>query len=149
VAASEDISDTYLPVVAVNGIMFDGMGRVLLTRRMDNGLWCLPGGLLEFGETVQEGLVREIEDEIGIRPTELRLTGVYSSNNKTVVQTAKRCSIILAFTCETGGQIARTSEEVQAVEYFHLDGLPEGMVENHERRIRDAALQGIVLPVVD
>jgi 8-oxo-dGTP pyrophosphatase MutT (NUDIX family) len=129
------------PVVAVNAIIFDG-AKVLLTQRADNGLWCLPGGIVVFGETVQQALVRELEEEIGVRPAGIRLTGIYSSNNIIVTRTAKRCSIILAFECGISGQVPGLSGEVRAVEFFDLDSLPTELVENHEVRIRDATHRG-------
>lgn len=39
-------------------------GRLLLARRADNGLWELPGGKLERGETPEAGLTREIAEEM-------------------------------------------------------------------------------------
>ena len=37
--------------------------RVLLTRRTDNGLWCLPGGGMDAGESATEACVREVFEE--------------------------------------------------------------------------------------
>lgn len=51
-------------------------GRILIARRADEqhqgGLWEFPGGKLEPGETVQAALARELEEELGIRPTVTR-----------------------------------------------------------------------------
>jgi 8-oxo-dGTP diphosphatase len=57
--------------VAVKAIVRDGDGRILLIRRpvdaaRQPGLWDLPGGKLDHGETLQEALVREAREETGI-----------------------------------------------------------------------------------
>ncbi|HSD12956.1 MAG TPA: NUDIX domain-containing protein [Patescibacteria group bacterium] len=58
---------------AVVGIIVDGKGRVLLTRRTRApmiGIWHMPGGAIEFGETTEEALKRELKEELGVE-TEL------------------------------------------------------------------------------
>ena len=67
------------PVVGVCAIARTADGRVLLVRRADTGEWCLPGGTLEWGETLTESLKREITEETGARVLGLGpVTGVYS-----------------------------------------------------------------------
>lgn len=41
-------------------------GRLLVTRRADNGLWCLPGGGVDAGETWSEAAIREAREETGL-----------------------------------------------------------------------------------
>ena len=56
------------PIVGVGGVVFVG-GRVLLIRRRFEplaGRWSLPGGALEVGETLAEGLAREMKEETGL-----------------------------------------------------------------------------------
>ena len=48
--------------VATNGVIFDDQGRVLLQRRADNGFWGLPGGMLDPGESLEQGAIREVLD---------------------------------------------------------------------------------------
>ncbi len=61
-------SDHLLPVVAA--ALVDADGRVLLQQRPAGkslaGLWEFPGGKLEAGETPEDALIREIEEELGI-----------------------------------------------------------------------------------
>ena len=57
------------PVVAVGGFVFDNEGRVLLVERGTPpgvGLWTVPGGKLEPGETLVQGVAREVREETGI-----------------------------------------------------------------------------------
>ena len=57
--------------VAVKAVVRDHAGRILLIRRSmasgaDPGAWDLPGGKLDYGETVAEALVRETREETGL-----------------------------------------------------------------------------------
>ncbi len=59
------------PFISVGGVVFIG-GRVTLVKRRHEPLarrWSLPGGVIELGETLHEGLRRELREEIGIETT--------------------------------------------------------------------------------
>ena len=63
------------PIVGVGAVVVEA-GRVLLVQRGREpmrGKWTLPGGALEVGESLHEGVVREVEEETGLRvePVEL------------------------------------------------------------------------------
>lgn len=63
--------------VAVAGRTDDG--RWLLIRRADTGTWALPGGTVEWGETLAESYPRELEEEAGVVSSSFeRVTGVFS-----------------------------------------------------------------------
>jgi 8-oxo-dGTP diphosphatase len=67
------------PVVGVVAIARTPDGRFLLIRRGDTGTWALPGGTLEWGETLRSALTREVAEETGATVRSLgRLIGVYS-----------------------------------------------------------------------
>jgi 8-oxo-dGTP pyrophosphatase MutT (NUDIX family) len=53
------------PLVAVEAAVFR-KGKILLIRRQDNGLWAVPGGLSEVGETTSQAALRELSEEAGI-----------------------------------------------------------------------------------
>ena len=67
------------PVVGVAAAARTKDERVLLIRRGDTGDWALPGGTLEWGETLERGIRRELAEEAGVDDVVLgRLVGVYS-----------------------------------------------------------------------
>jgi ADP-ribose pyrophosphatase YjhB (NUDIX family) len=65
--------------------IFDEQGRILLTRRADNGQWCLPGGGMEPGESAAEACEREVLEETGLGVRVKRLVGVYSRADQLIV----------------------------------------------------------------
>jgi ADP-ribose pyrophosphatase YjhB (NUDIX family) len=60
-----------LPVQAcVGAVVLDGQGRLLLVRRRNapgRGLWSVPGGRVEPGETLPAAVVREVREETGLQ----------------------------------------------------------------------------------
>ena len=67
------------PVVGIAAVATTADGRVLLVRRGDTGTWALPGGTLEWGETLAAALPREVVEETGAHFVRLGgVTGVYS-----------------------------------------------------------------------
>ena len=67
------------PVIGICAAAHTRDGRWLLIRRADTGTWALPGGTLEWGETLRTGIVRELEEEAGVTEVEIeRVVGVFS-----------------------------------------------------------------------
>ena len=73
------------PVVAICAVARTRDGRILLIRRADTGTWGLPGGTLEWGETLRVALDRELEEEAGVVGLELvRVLGAWSRPSRDV-----------------------------------------------------------------
>jgi 8-oxo-dGTP diphosphatase len=71
------------PVIGVAAVCRAPDGRFVLIRRADTGTWCLPGGTLEWGETLRTGLGRELEEEAGIVEHEVvRVLGAWSDPSR-------------------------------------------------------------------
>lgn len=70
------------PSLTVDAVVFDAAGRLLLIRRRQapfKGRYALPGGFVEYGETLEDAARRELHEETGVKPLTQRLIGVYSS----------------------------------------------------------------------
>lgn len=114
--------------------------KILLTRRSDNGQWCLPGGAIEAGESVSEACAREVWEETGLRVQVTRLTGVYSDPNKLIVYPDghKVHIVALSFEAEIISGTPGLSNEVTDWGYFSLEEMSKmEMLGGHLDRIRD------------
>ncbi len=120
--------------------IFDEQGRILLTRRADNGQWCLPGGRMESGESVAEACEREVLEETGLTVRVTRLVGVYSHSDQLVVYPDgnKAHIVALHFEAEVIGGKLGLSDETTEYGYFTLQEL-EGLdfIGRHKERILD------------
>jgi len=62
------------PVPAVRAIIENGSGKILLLRRANtasgNGAWCLPGGKIDYGQTAEQAVIREVAEETGLQVTD-------------------------------------------------------------------------------
>lgn len=67
------------PIPVADAAVIDDAERILLIRRADDGLWAMPGGFYEMGETPVQGAVREALEETGYVVEPLDLVGVYDS----------------------------------------------------------------------
>ncbi len=127
------------PRVAANAVIFNAAGQVLLTRRADNGMWCLPGGHLDFGERLAQAAARETLEETGLQVEVERLIGVYSAPYPDGFTINDVNQIVVAsFLCRVVGGELVLSDETTAIGYFDPERLPQPMMPTHPLRIRDA-----------
>lgn len=85
------MSSTPKHSVSVAGIVVDDEDRVLVIRRQDTGDWQAPGGVLELDESFEDGVRREVAEEIGVAVQVERLTGVYKNLTRGIVALVFRC----------------------------------------------------------
>ena len=126
----------------VGAVIFNENREVLLEKRADYGVWGLPGGGVSIGESVEEGVVREVLEETGLRVVVKRLVGIYSDPRRYAIarypdgDTVQWVSLV--FECERQAGDLRISEESTDVAYFDTGALPDNAVLGHVARIQDA-----------
>ncbi|WP_020420226.1 NUDIX domain-containing protein [Amycolatopsis sp. ATCC 39116] len=65
-------------VPAVAAVVRNEAGEILMIERTDNGLWALPGGAQDLGESVVDAVRREVEEETGLTVEVTGISGIYS-----------------------------------------------------------------------
>jgi 8-oxo-dGTP diphosphatase len=125
-----------MPGIAVNVAVIQEE-KILLTKREDFEVWCLPSGGVEEGESLAEAAIRETKEETGVDVELTRLVGVYSR-----LGGMPDVHAILFAGKPVGGEIKTQPGETIEVAYFSLEELPQEIVFGHKKRIIDA-LKGI------
>ena len=106
-------------------------GTVLLTKREDAEMWCLPGGAVDAGESLAAAAVREMREEAGLDVRLTRLVGLYSRPNWS--------NHIAVFAAElVGGTLALDPNETVDAGFFDPAALPEPLLWWWRRPIADA-----------
>ncbi len=73
---------------SANVIVAGDDGRILFIRRTDNGIYSLPGGALDLGESIADTEVCETEEETGIRCQITGLVGIYTNSHHVIEYTS-------------------------------------------------------------
>ena len=124
------------PLTGVTLIPLLTDGRIVLVKRRDTGEWGLPGGLIDWGETVESSAERELKEETGLNLLTIdRLIGVYSSPRRD--PRMHSISISLAVTVE-GALLVEDKGEISQVKAFSLSDIPFGRLSHdHDAQLND------------
>lgn len=128
-------------------VIFDETSeKVLLTRREDNGEWCLPGGAMESGESAEEACVREVWEETGLTVAVTRLIGIYTSPHRiTVYKDGNRFQFVsFCFEARVVAGTPGLSDEVTEIGYFsRAEMATMKIIDPHQIRIEDAFVRQV------
>jgi len=129
------------PFPVADGAVIGDDGKILLIRRADNGLWALPGGGLEVGESPAQGAVREVLEETGVSCEPVALVGI---NDSRLCGTRSRHHLYhILFLCRPLKHIGVVTppshiQEVLDSGWFAEDDLPSDIDPGHIQRIPEA-----------
>jgi ADP-ribose pyrophosphatase YjhB (NUDIX family) len=107
------------------GVILERDGGVLLVRRKFDpraGMWCLPAGFLEYGESPERCALRELREETGIRARLTGLFGVYAGIDDPRVRT-----VLILYAAESAGGRLRAGDDAIAARFFPLRRPPRDL----------------------
>jgi len=131
------------PVVGVCVLGRTEDGRVLLIRRSDTGEWALPGGTLEWGETLRACAVRELDEEAGVEGAILGdLLGAYSAVDRDPRFHA--VTIVVAATIPEPTRPPANPAEILEARLFDVSALPPTLSHGGRDMLQNALSAGLV-----
>ena len=111
-------------------------GRVVLVQRRDNGKWSIPGGMIDWGESISSSVQRELLEETGLNLVQIRrLVGVYSDPTRD----PRFHSICILVEAAVEGEInVQDTLEVMDARAFSPHEIPLGQLSHdHDRQVQD------------
>lgn len=117
------------PALTVDAVVFDFDGtdlHLLLIERAREpyaGKWAFPGGFLEMDETVEEGVLRELQEETGLQAVNMRQIGAFSA----VYRDPRERVVSIAFytlVCLEDDSVLQAGDDACKAHWFHLSELP-------------------------
>lgn len=114
------------PLIGVGAVIVEA-GRVLLVRRDTEplrGEWSVPGGMLELGEKLRDGVRREVQEETGIDVEPGEVLDVFDSIFTDALGRTQYHYVLIDYLCRSLGGEPRAGSDVSDVRWVSADALP-------------------------
>ena len=111
------------PKITVDGAILKENNVLLIKRKNDpfKGKWALPGGFVEYGEKVEDAVIREVYEETGLKTKIKKIVGIYSDPNRD----PRGHIITIVYLLEIlDGELKGNDDAVEA-KFFNFQELPE------------------------
>jgi len=134
-------SDFWHPSVATDVVLFTlrkGELHILCVKRKDDGLWALPGGFLQQGESLDECALRELKEETGVTAPYIEHFKNYSDPQRDHRQ--QTISVAYMAIQPSDELQLRADTDVSDVKWFPISGTPQ-LAFDHNQICKDAHLQ--------
>lgn len=124
------------PIPTVDIIIEMNGGIVLIERRNPPYGWALPGGFVDYGETLEQAAVREAREETSLEIAGLRLLGCYSDP----ARDSRMHTITTVFVAQGSGTPC-AADDAAKLRLFSADDLPTNLCFDHASILQDYLLQ--------
>ncbi len=122
------------PTPCVDGVLIKDENVLLIKRGHSpyEGKWALPGGFVEYGETTENAVTREFQEETGLSVTIDRLVGVYSDPKRD----PRGHNISITYLLSNPKGEPKGGDDAKEAKWWPIDNLPE-LAFDHEKILRD------------
>ncbi|HEX9024294.1 MAG TPA: NUDIX hydrolase [Geobacteraceae bacterium] len=122
------------PFPTVDVIIEMPEGIVLIERKNPPFGWALPGGFVDYGESLEAAAIREAQEETSLAVSDLRLVGCYSDPARDA-----RMHTISTVYAGKGSGTPHAADDALNLRIFRLDELPPQLCFDHARILADYA----------
>lgn len=122
------------PNITVDAIILQEQSVLLVKRKNDpfKDKWALPGGFVEYGETTEKAVIREINEETGLHTNIKKLVGVYSEPDRD----PRGHTITIVYMLKIVNGELKSGDDAIDVKFFNLNNLPD-LSFDHKKIIHD------------
>lgn len=135
--------------VSASFVIHDGNGRILLQKRGqqardEQGAWDIGGGAIEFGESIDEAVRREIKEELCCEPLEIDFLTVYDAHRELKGDKTHWIAIIHAVKVDPKQVKIGEPHKIEKIDWFTSENLPEPLHSQFWKSFPIAKEQGYV-----
>jgi 8-oxo-dGTP diphosphatase len=130
------------PIVGVGAVIWNDRGEIVLIRRGQEprlGEWSIPGGRLEWGESVRDAIVREVREETGLEVEIAGLIDVVDSVTRDASGEILRHYVLIDFSVQYVSGALRPGSDAAEAHWVAYAALDEYVLWKETRRIIDTA----------
>ena len=115
--------------ITVTFVVHDGKGNFLLQKRSKNtrdeqGRWDVGGGALEFGEEWNDAVVREVEEELGVKPINIKFLEAFNALRQHEGKDTHWVALVHAVKVDPKKVKINEPNKIDAIDWFTLESLP-------------------------
>jgi len=114
-------------------IEFEDKGIILIKRKNPPYGWAIPGGFVEYGESLEETAIREAKEETGLDVTLIKQFHTYSSPERD----PRHHSITTVYIAKARGGTPRANDDAKEIGIFTQENLPQPLAFDHAKILED------------
>lgn len=136
--------------VSAVSIIHDGQGRILLMKRGqkardERGRWDVCGGAIEFGESIDDAINREVMEELCTEPVDIKFLSVYDAHREHDGQKTHWIAIVHAVKVDSSKVKIGEPHKIEEIDWFVAKNLPKPLHSQFHHSLRLAKEHGLLI----